>query len=56
MATNMKVEKCEPSIRHEKKEMQIMKDWEHEKAKVEKLSRELKMHEKMPMSRAHPKK
>lgn len=55
MATNMKLEKCEPSIRHEQKEMQMMKDWEKEKAKVEKLSKELKAHEKMPMNKAHKK-
>ena len=53
MATNMKIEKCEPSIRHEQKEMTMMKDWEKEKAKVESLARELKSHEKMPMSKAH---
>ena len=34
MATNMKLEKCEPSIRHEKKEIEMMKDWEKEKAKA----------------------
>ena len=55
MATNMKVEKCEPSIRHEQKEVAMMKDWEKEKAKVERLSKELKAHEKMPMSKAHKK-
>ena len=55
MATNMKLKSCEPSIRHEKKEMQMMKDWEKEKAKVERLSKELKAHEKMPMSKAHKK-
>jgi hypothetical protein len=52
----MKLEKCEPSIRHEKKEMAMMKDWEKEKAKVERLARELKAHEREPMSKAHPKK
>ena len=45
MATDMKLEKCEPSIRHEQKE----------KAKVEKLAKDLKAHEKMPMSKAHKK-
>lgn len=56
MATNMKVEKCEPSIRHEQKEMKMMKDWEKEEAKINSLQKELKAHENMPMSRAHPKK
>lgn len=55
MATNMKLKKCEPSIRHEQKEMQMMKDWQKEKAKVEKLAKDLKAHEKMPMSKAHKK-
>ena len=49
----MKLKKCEPSIRHEQKEVAMMKDWEKEKAKVESLARELKSHEKMPMSKAH---
>ena len=56
MATNMKIEKVEPSIRHEQKEITMMKDWQKEEAKVNKLERELKAHEKMPMSKAHPKK
>jgi hypothetical protein len=53
MATNIKIEKCEPSIRHEKKEVAMMKDWEKEEAKVNRLERELKAHENMPMSKAH---
>ena len=56
MATNMKLEELEPSIRHEQKEMVMMKDYKKEEAKINKLAAELKAHEKMPMSKAHPKK
>jgi hypothetical protein len=56
MATKMKLEKLEPSIRHEKKEVAMMKDWQKEEAKVNRLERELKAHEHMPMSKAHPNK
>jgi hypothetical protein len=56
MATNMKIEKCEPSIRHEQKEMTMMKDYQKEEAKINRLAAELKAHEKAPMSKAHPKK
>ena len=55
MATKMILEELKPLIRHEKKEIEMMKDWEKEKAKVERLSKELKAHEKMPMSKAHKK-
>jgi len=49
MATNMKLEELEPSIRHEKKEYMVERE-------VKELKKELKAHIKAPMSKAHPKK
>ena len=49
MATKMILEELKPLIRHEKKEYVVERE-------VKALAKELKAHEKEPMSKAHPKK
>lgn len=54
MATNFKISSEKPSVRNEKKEYEIVREWKKEREHVMALEKELKKHEKTSLQEAHP--
>ena len=54
MATNFKIKAEKPSVRDEKQDYEIVREWKKEREHVMALEKELKKHEKTSLQNAHP--